>query len=120
MELYNSAVSIPKNSLCTPLLIYFLLANRRPTTGVSLTLEVISWVDQALSVSNIVYLPYLICTHVHFSDGLVYDRAATSDFDKLANMSGDSGWAWESMLTYYEKVTYIKGVHFRFLIDISV
>ncbi|KAJ3877882.1 alcohol oxidase [Lentinula edodes] len=37
-------------------------------------------------------------------NGLVYDRAATSDFDKLANMSGDSGWAWESMLTYYEKL----------------
>ncbi|KAJ3748486.1 alcohol oxidase [Lentinula detonsa] len=37
-------------------------------------------------------------------NGMVYDRAATSDFDKLANMTGDSGWAWESMLTYYEKL----------------
>ncbi|KAJ3808678.1 hypothetical protein F5876DRAFT_78510 [Lentinula aff. lateritia] len=60
--------------------------NRQPTTGVSLTLEVISWVDQALSTE------------------LVYDRAASTDFDKLANMTGDSGWAWESMLTYYEKL----------------
>ncbi|KAJ3971517.1 pyranose dehydrogenase [Lentinula raphanica] len=37
-------------------------------------------------------------------NGLVYDRAASSDFDKLANMTGDSGWGWDSMLSYYEKL----------------
>ncbi|KAF5391126.1 hypothetical protein D9757_003047 [Collybiopsis confluens] len=36
--------------------------------------------------------------------GLVFDRATIDDWDKLANLTGDPGWNWESALKYYKKL----------------
>ncbi|KIK56494.1 hypothetical protein GYMLUDRAFT_174168 [Collybiopsis luxurians FD-317 M1] len=37
-------------------------------------------------------------------NGMVYDRGTTDDYDKIANITGDSGWNWENMLKYFEKL----------------
>ncbi|KAG7089809.1 hypothetical protein E1B28_011458 [Marasmius oreades] len=34
---------------------------------------------------------------------MFYTRGSSSDFDKLAQVSGDSGWSWQSMLPYFRK-----------------
>ncbi|KZV65462.1 GMC oxidoreductase [Peniophora sp. CONT] len=35
------------------------------------------------------------------TNGLAYTRGATDDYDRLANVSGDEGWSWNSMVPYF-------------------
>ncbi|KAG6810942.1 hypothetical protein H0H92_009683 [Tricholoma furcatifolium] len=34
---------------------------------------------------------------------LVYTRGSSDDFDRYANVTGDQGWSWNSMLPYFKK-----------------
>lgn len=34
---------------------------------------------------------------------MVYTRGSQSDFDRYAQVTGDSGWSWNSMLPYFKK-----------------
>ncbi|KAF8964891.1 hypothetical protein BDZ97DRAFT_1659542, partial [Flammula alnicola] len=36
-------------------------------------------------------------------DCLVYTRGSKADFDRYANVTGDSGWSWDSILPYFKK-----------------
>ena len=37
-------------------------------------------------------------------DFLFYTRGSEDDFNRYANVTGDSGWSWNSILPYYIKV----------------
>ncbi|KAJ6465135.1 pyranose dehydrogenase [Mycena vulgaris] len=36
-------------------------------------------------------------------NGMIYTRGSASDFDRYANLTGDSGWSWDRMLPYFFK-----------------
>ncbi|KAF9445820.1 GMC oxidoreductase [Macrolepiota fuliginosa MF-IS2] len=36
-------------------------------------------------------------------NGMVYTRGPASDYDRLARISGDSGWSWENIQSYLKK-----------------
>ncbi|KAJ6551444.1 hypothetical protein B0H19DRAFT_1264088 [Mycena capillaripes] len=36
-------------------------------------------------------------------NGMFYTRGSASDFNRYANLTGDSGWSWDSMLPYFLK-----------------
>ena len=36
---------------------------------------------------------------------MVYSRGAKDDYDRWANVTGDKGWSWSSMLPYFLKVS---------------
>ncbi|VDB95583.1 unnamed protein product [Peniophora sp. CBMAI 1063] len=36
-------------------------------------------------------------------NGMAYTRGASDDFDRLANVSGDPGWSWDSLVSYFLK-----------------
>jgi len=36
-------------------------------------------------------------------DGLFYTRGSSSDYDRLANVTGDEGWSWSSIQPYLRK-----------------
>ncbi|KAJ3493373.1 hypothetical protein NMY22_g20218 [Coprinellus aureogranulatus] len=38
-----------------------------------------------------------------FLDGMVYTRGAAADYDRWAEVTGDAGWSWSSLLTYFLK-----------------
>jgi hypothetical protein len=37
------------------------------------------------------------------ADWLVYTRGTTEDFNRVASVTGDSGWGWNSILPYFKK-----------------
>jgi len=45
------------------------------------------------------------------TDGMVYTRGSSSDYDRFAEYSGDPGWSWDNIQQYLRKVgvTYLNG-----------
>ena len=43
------------------------------------------------------------------TDFLVYTRGANEEYDRWAEMTGDSGWSWAELAPYYFKVGPING-----------
>ena len=41
---------------------------------------------------------------MHFSDGLIYTRGSADDYNRIAEVSGDSGWSWDALLPFIKKV----------------
>lgn len=41
------------------------------------------------------------------SDGMVYTRGSTSDFDRFAKITQDPGWSWDELQPYIKRVTSI-------------
>ncbi|KAJ6512607.1 pyranose dehydrogenase [Mycena sanguinolenta] len=37
------------------------------------------------------------------TNAMIYTRGSKDDFDRFANITGDSGWSWDSMLLYFFK-----------------
>lgn len=37
-------------------------------------------------------------------DGMTYARGAADDYDRWAEVTGDSGWSWNNLLPYFLKV----------------
>ena len=35
---------------------------------------------------------------------MVFNRGSKDDYDRIANVTGDSGWSWNSLQTYFKKV----------------
>jgi hypothetical protein len=66
----------------------------------------LSWEEAAASVSlprrcidcSLTYLG------LHYLDSMIYARGPSEDFDRLANVSGDPGWSWESLQEFIFKV----------------
>jgi len=38
------------------------------------------------------------------TDGMVYTRGSSSDYDRFAEYSGDPGWSWDNIQQYLRKV----------------
>ncbi|KAJ6617021.1 aryl-alcohol oxidase [Mycena sp. CBHHK59/15] len=36
-------------------------------------------------------------------NGMIYERATIDDYNRLANITGDDGWSWDSLLPYFLK-----------------
>jgi len=44
-------------------------------------------------------------SHVHVSsDYNVWTRGSKDDYNRLASVSGDNGWSWNSLIPYFQKV----------------
>ncbi|KAL0954149.1 hypothetical protein HGRIS_005286 [Hohenbuehelia grisea] len=39
----------------------------------------------------------------HLLNGMVYTRGSSEDYDRIANITGDSGWSWERLQPYIRK-----------------
>jgi choline dehydrogenase len=37
-------------------------------------------------------------------DYMAYTRGSREDFDRMARVSGDKGWSWDSLIPYMRKV----------------
>lgn len=40
-------------------------------------------------------------------NGMIYTRGSADDYDRIAAVSGDSGWSWEALLPFIRKVSVI-------------
>lgn len=38
---------------------------------------------------------------------MAYTRGSSDDYDRMAEISGDPGWSWDSLLPYIFKVKYL-------------
>jgi hypothetical protein len=62
------------------------------------------WEDRALSVS--VYLTG--CKNlllIESTDSMLYARGSAEDYDRMARLTGDPGWSWNSIFPYFIKVS---------------
>lgn len=49
------------------------------------------------------------------ADYCVWTRGAKDDYNRLAKISGDAGWGWNSLLPYFKKVRLRAFLPFLFL-----
>lgn len=45
------------------------------------------------------------------TDGMIYTRGAGSDYDKWAEMTGDNGWRWDSLMPLIKRVRFRNSHH---------
>jgi hypothetical protein len=65
----------------------------------------LSWEGAPVSVSMADYDPAIIPHWCPFhTDAMIYSRGPSEEYDRLARVSGDSGWSWENLQPYIYKV----------------
>ena len=60
-------------------------------------------VAAAPSVSVVPPLVPWVFDEQHLQDFLMYTRGSSEDFDRYARITGDPGWSWDNMLSYFKK-----------------
>ncbi|KAJ3817824.1 hypothetical protein F5880DRAFT_1705903 [Lentinula raphanica] len=57
--------------------------------------------QEGLSGREIAYARGFILGGSSSVNGMFYTRGSADDYNRLANVTGDSGWSWENMQTYF-------------------
>jgi hypothetical protein len=63
-----------------------------------------SSVVQAPSVSALISLYRRRSIDIEVTDYMVHQYGSSEDYDKLAALTGDSGWSWNNMKQYITRV----------------
>jgi hypothetical protein len=53
-----------------------------------------------------------ISDYISEIDSMFYTRGSSDDYDRFAQITGDSGWSWNNLQHYIRKVNWLKYVFF--------
>ena len=76
------------------------------------------WEAQAALVSTV---EYNVCGHLLIisADYMVHQYGSDEDWDRYAELTGDSGWAWSNVKNYVKKVLHFNAFNNLFYIKLN-